>query len=724
MLFERIHIVSFAQIREYQVLNILTRNRISRFSLPLLLAASVAMLSACGGGGAAAGTAAAAAAAAAAANAAAVATAPTLTIALTTAAGAATTSISTAAHATVKATLKDAAGAAVANTVVTFTTDATLATMNPAAGTALTNAAGVASITLSPLNLTSAGAASITATAQVAATAVTGSLGYSIGTSAVTISTPAFGVGVAQLSAFGTTSVSVTVSSGGVPVTTPQTVIFSSGCSSSGKAVLGSVVTVNGLATGSYRDNGCAGTDTVTASVSGGLASSSATLTVAAPTTGSIQYVSATPLNISLKGSGGAPTSQVIFKVLDTGGNPISGKTVTLGLSTTVGGLSLASYSGISDAAGQVIATVNSGTVSTPVRVTASTPGVTAGSTLTTQSSQLSITTGIPDQTSFSLSATQHNIEGMNYDGVTTVLTARLADHFKNPAPDGTTVNFTSEAGSVVGTCNTVAGACSATLTTQGIRPATGRITVLAYAIGEESFIDFNANGVADLVTIAGNEMVDINNVSTDLPEAFVDYNEDGIRQGTEPFIDFNADGIYTPGDLKYSGVLCDNVTAPPVGSSAGTCATSKTLHVRSSQVIVFSGSTAAISVAPIVLPQCIPAVGGGAPSTFNVTVLDVNGNAMPVGSTVNFTTTNGIITSGNYIVPDTIGCLSAAAGCPASAASATFGNIPVTMKSDAVWAAGVPNNTCTNSASSGVFTVTVTTPKGLITTATTTVAD
>ncbi len=697
------------------------------------------MLTGCGGGGAAAGTAAAAAAAAAASGVPAttlpaVVAAPTLTIALTTAAGVSTTSISAAAPATVKATLKNAAGAAVPNTVVTFTTDATLASMNPAGGTALTDAAGIASITLSPLNLASAGAATITATAQVANAAVTGSLGYSIGASTVTITTPAFGVGVAQLSAFGTTSVSVTVSSGGVAVTTPQTVTFSSGCSSSSKAVLGSVVTVNGVATGSYRDNGCAGTDTVTASVSGGLASASATLTVAAPTTGSIQYVSANPLNISLKGSGGAPTSQVTFKVLDTGGNPISGKTVTLGLSTTIGGLSLASYSGISDAAGQVIATVNSGTVSTPVRVTASTPGVTAGTTLTTQSSQLSITTGIPDQTSFSMSATQHNIEGMNYDGITTVLTARLADHFKNPAPDGTTVNFTTEAGSVVGTCNTVAGACSATLTTQGLRPTNGRVNVLAYAIGEESFIDFNANGVADLVTTSvtltnptGNEMRDINDNSTDMPEAWVDYNENGIHDANEPYIDFNADGIYTPGDLKYSGVLCDNVTVPPVGSSANTCAASKTLHVRSSQVIVFSGSTPVITLAPIALPPCTLVGGAGAPSTFNVTVLDINGNAMPVGSTVNFTTTNGTITSGNYIVPDTIGCLSTSVGCPTSAASATFGNIPVTMKSDATWAAGTPPapNTCTNTnGSTGSFTVTVTTPKGNITTASTTVSD
>lgn len=709
------------------MLNIFSSKRIARFSLPLLLAASVAMLTGCGGGGAAAGTAAAAsgvgatntAATATASGVPATVTAPTLTIALTTAAGATTTSISTAAPATVKATLKNAAGAAVPNTVVTFTTDATLASMNPVGGTALTDAAGIASITLSPLSLASAGAATITATAQVANAAVTGSLGYSIGASTVTVSTPVFGVGVAPLSAFGSTSVSVTVSIGGVAVTTPQTVTFSSGCATSLKAVLGSVVTVSGVATGSYRDNGCAGTDTVTASVSGGLASSSATLTVTAPTTGSIQYVSATPLNISLKGSGGAPTSLVIFKVLDTGGNPISGKPVTLGLSTTVGGLSLASYTGISDALGQVYATVNSGTVSTPVRVTAST--VAGGTTLTTQSSQLSITTGIPDQVSFSLSATQHNIEGMNYDGITTVLTARLADHFKNPAPDGTTVNFTAEAGSVVGTCNTVAGACSAIFTTQGVRPTNGRVTVLAYAIGEESFIDFNANGVADLVTtsvtptnLTGNEMRDINNVSTDLPEAFVDYNENGIRDVNEPYIDFNADGAYTAADGKYSGVLCDNVTAPPVGSSAGTCATSKTLHVRSSQIIVFSGSTAAITInGGLVIPLPVCAAGVvGAPLTFNTIVLDANGNAMPVGSTVNFTTTNGaFVSSASYIVPDTT-CGLGSVGC---------GVIPVTMRSDATGSAGVCTNT---NGSTGIFTVTVTTPKGTITTATTTITD
>jgi hypothetical protein len=53
-------------------------------------------------------------------------------------------------------------------------------------------------------------------------------------------------------------------------VATPQNVTFSSPCASSGKAVLSTgVATVAGVATGSYRDNGCAGTDPVSASVAG-----------------------------------------------------------------------------------------------------------------------------------------------------------------------------------------------------------------------------------------------------------------------------------------------------------------------------------------------------------------------------------------------------------------------------------------------------------------------
>jgi hypothetical protein len=476
-----------------------------------------------------------------------------------------------------------------------------------------------------------------------------------------------------------------------------------------------SVITINGTATGSYRDNGCAGSDTITASVDGNT-TSSASLTVIAPTTGSIQYVSSTPTNISLKGTGNQETAQVFFKVLDTGGNPLGGKSVTFQLSTIAGGIVLTPNNGMSpydtgtatsDANGLVMTTVNAGTVSTPVRVSANTVG--AGNvTLTTQSSQLTITTGIPDEFGFSLAAATHNIEGFDYDGVTSEISARLADHFKNPVPDGTAVVFTSEASAIGGSCMTGSndGSCSVTFTSQGTRPSNGRVTVLAYAVGEETFTDLSANGWADLAP--QNEMIDPNQGGTDLPEAWVDYNEDGVFDAaTEPFIDFNLDGIYNGPDGKFSGALCDDVN--PGRSSPNTCSATHTLHVRATQQIILSTSNPYVTVDPVSgtpespyihLSNC--SVTGHPAEKITVTVVDLNGNAMPAGTAITISTDYGSITSTSSVTQvDTIGCRSSFVGCPASVGTSNFGDIPVWIKPD-----------CTSG--SGLLTVETVTPKGL----------
>lgn len=687
--------------------------KISRFSAAFFLATALALLSGCGSGGAggspaSSGTGGAGGTGGTTGGDGTTAAAPTITFALTNSAGAAVNSVSTGAPATVKATLRDATGAAVPNTVVTFSTDATLATITPAAATALTDATGVATVSLDPASLTASGAGTLTATAQVGTppTAVTGTIGYSVGASAITISAPVLGVGATALSAFGTTSVSVTVSSGGAAVTTPQNVTFASPCASSGKAVLSTgVATVAGVATGSYRDNGCAGSDAITATVAG-VTSAPTTLTITPPTVGSIQFVSATPSTIFLKGTGGVETSQVQFKVVDAGGNPMSGRTVTFGLSTTVGGITLTPTpsTATSDANGLVLTNVNSGTVSTPVRVTAATPGATAGSTLTTQSSGLTVTTGIPTQDGFSLSATKLNPEFRDVDGNTTVLTARLADHNANPVPDGTVVNFTTEGGVIVASCQTAAGACSSTMTSQAPRPTNGRVTVLAYAVGEESFIDANGNGLADLVP---NEMFDINGVSTDMPEAFRDDNENGTRDASETFIDFNQTGAFDAPDGKFNGVLCDNLTAPPVGSSAGTCGATKSIHVRGSLVIVFSGSTAVVSkISPagvIDLSGCAPS---GGTTQVDLRIVDAVGNPMPVGTTVAVTTSDGIMTGTSTFTQANTNVT--------PAAGASTHSVFVKDDSTTTTSGTPPVTTCTDPTASGFLTVTITTPGGV----------
>jgi hypothetical protein len=88
-----------------------------------------------------------------------------------------------------------------------------------------------------------------------------------------------------------------------------------------------------------------------------------------------------------------------------------------------------------------VTVSLSSGTVPTPVWVVATVHGT----TLSTQSNTLTITTGLPTQDFFSLSIQTSNIEGWDYDGITSALMIIASDRLGNPVPDGTAVNFITE---------------------------------------------------------------------------------------------------------------------------------------------------------------------------------------------------------------------------------------------------------------------------------------
>jgi len=355
--------------------------------------------------------------------------------------------------------------------------------------------------------------------------------------------------------------------------------------------------------------------------------------------------------------------------VLDTAGNPIGNRSVTFTLNTTVGGLQFSPGTGtaISGSDGLIQTIVQSGTVATPVRVTA-----TVDSTgIATQSDQLVVTTGIPDNNSFSLSAETLNPEAGNNDGVQVPVTAYLADRFNNPVPDGTTILFTTEGGSIGGSCQTAAGACSVNWVSQNPRPSDGRVTILATAVGEESFTDQNGNGSFD----AGEPF-------NDLGEAFRDDNEDGVYQVTEPFADFNVNGNRDVGDGGYNGVVCDT----------SSCVVS-TLNVRGVITIVMSGSFADITILGGLTTVALPV-------DIDVVIVDDRGQIMPAGTTVKATTSNGSIdTPSTYTIPNT------AENC-AGACTYSF-----TLSKD-------------TTPSSGTFTVTVTTPKGAVTFSSITVTD
>jgi hypothetical protein len=582
---------------------------------------------------------------------------PTLSISLVDpVSGAAKTAISSSSPGLVKVVAKKADGSAASNAVVTFTTNDTLAKLSPTSGTALTDSNGVASVSISAADVTSAGAATVDATTEIETKSLTSKTAFALGASNVVISS--LTIDTNPLSAFGTTAVRVTVLSDGVPVNTPLTVNLSSGCAASGKAQLDTgVATVAGVATASYRDKGCASNDTITASVAGISGTASGTLTVKAPNTGSIQFISATPTQISLQGTGGQTSANVKFRVVDEGNGAVSGKKVTFSLSTNIGGVTLSSDSAVSDASGEVTAVVQSGTQTTPVRVLATTT-TGSGVVLSTQSAQLTITTGLPTQTAFSVSATKLNIEGWDFDGENSTINARLADHFGNAPPEGTAINFDSEGAKVQPTCSTAsagptaeAGVCSVLFTSQNLRPDNGRVSVLAFAVGEEGFTDLNGDGLLD----QRSELKDANGRDTvGFGEAFIDFNENNLLDPNEPFKDFDNSGSYldpvTASTANYKGILCK--------ASSGLCDSSKTLHIRQTMIIVLSGSD------PYITSDFDPSGSIDLRSGSNVTVhfriSDLHGNALPVGTTVGFTgkDTEVVSSGGNLTVGNTIACM------------------------------------------------------------------
>lgn len=467
--------------------------------------------------------------------------------------------------------------------------------------------------------------------------------------------------GQSALSAGGSTSIMATIVDGdngnALYSATAPSVIFSSPCIANGTAAVTTPVTpIGGVATTTYTSNGCTGDDVVTASVTidGTIRVATVTITSAPPSIGAIQFISASPDYVTMAGLNGSlpGVSVVTFKVVSSTGDPVQGQTVNFSLSTNVGGISLSSVSGVTAADGIVTANLQPGTVNTTVQVIAATTDVSSGITYSAQSDAILISTGVADYDSFSMSISDCSPAGAyENDGVTVSVNVLAADHFNNPVPDGTSVSFRTEGGSIQSSCQTVNGACSVTWTSQAPRPMEtgqiGRATILAYTIGNEGFVDSNANGIYD-----DNDPV-FTTSHLDLPEAWLDIDEDGVRDATtEEFLDFNLDGIYTSADGLYSGVLCQRTSD---------CADSSTLHVFRSGVIHMASNNNDITING----------GAGDNSDFNlplstetplavtIVVKSITGHYPATGTTITVETTNGnIVGNSSFVVPSNCGTI------------------------------------------------------------------
>ena len=397
-------------------------------------------------------------------------------------------------------------------------------------------------------------------------------------------------------------------------------------------------------------------------------------------------YTGASQSWIAIQGTGGegrTEASVLTFKLSDLNGDAVPGVDVDFAL-TGPSGTTIDPLTGTTNDSGFVSTTVRSGTVSGPVRVNVI---LADGSDITTVSSSLSVSTGLPDQNSISISAANWAPEGLDIEGVTSAVTIRLADKYNNAVPDGTVIYFTTEGGAIrdettgtVGTCLTTASKCSLIWESQNPRPHGnmlsdfnslgecgywkfgpeafgpcinpggmgqpygGRSTITAYTLGEEIFVDNDGDGWFTL----GDDFF----AKNDLAEVFYDNNEDGyykenpsainIGDEDEEYADLSPqDGVYSAGNGIYNGLLCSDAS-----EATGDCS-KKPVYVRDSGVLVMAASVPYIRIqnrAGDFDTGSIDLRGDNTQQDFRVYLAGIYNNAPPSGSTVVISTENGEI--------------------------------------------------------------------------------
>lgn len=571
---------------------------------------------------------------------------PNLTMSLQDASGGATNSISASGYTVLSVKLADPSGNPIPSQVIEVTADATKVIF-PESTTALTNASGIATIKLARASLVATGAGSLTAIYSYKAGALTnypdGStpptvdtviakyLGYELSAANITLTN--MDVGTTALAAYGTRPISIQANIDGAAATaTPVQVSFSATCgqvspatastNSGGLVLVSYSATDAASATSSTR--GCSGkTVEITASTVGASAVTKQLNIIGAPAT-NMSFVAANPARIYLADSGGATQSTVQFKLINAQGEGLLGQEVLLTLKTLNGGIPKASFGAVgsitaitltTDANGVVSVPVFSGTVPTNVIVNAA---LVSNALVQTDSSVLSIASGRPAQSRVSLALSTFAIEGSSVDGALSTATLSLADRQGNPVPDGTAVNFVTEGGVMIppicytgGTRDPATGVysaagnsqCTVKIRSQNPRPANGRVSILAYAAGEEDFVDANFNNVYDC-----------GEAFTDLGTAYRDDNENII---------FDTGEFAVPRASSPSSCGAGVGPLPMTGDGVW-----GTADVRRQAVIIFSTSSALITGA-------FKAVVGGVRNGLDFVVQDLNGNSVATGSTV-----------------------------------------------------------------------------------------
>ena len=443
-------------------------------------------------------------------------------------------------------------------------------------------------------------------------------------------------VGAASLSAGGTTTVSVNIvdvsSDNALYSGTPVEVEFDSQCAASGKATFSnpSVLTSTGIASTTYQAEGCYGDDTISAKYT--TATAAVTISVSPADVNSIGFsaLSASSIAYGNSSTEAQPNlSVVVFLLQDARGNPVEGQTVSFEISSTDtnNGVALSNSSDISDSEGLVETRVNAGTAAANLRVVATfSPSV--GSAIATQSPAIAVNTGPADWDSFIVGPDTCAVaKAYNIFNLTAQITAVAADRHNNPVADGTEISFWTESGRIEPSCQTTSGSCSATWwsgggTTLDEGGALGLSTIVAYTVGEDSFVELTMK----------NGLYDVGETIIAAPEMFHDYDFDlAYDAGQDTYVDYDNSGTYDASNGGiYRGGLCSATAL-----AAGHCGEESVLVWDSTRI---TRSTTFMALTPSDSGNWDVTTAAGGAQTFSVAVSDLNGNLPPAGTTLTAT--------------------------------------------------------------------------------------
>ncbi|HLF13832.1 MAG TPA: hypothetical protein VI932_02945, partial [Bacteroidota bacterium] len=166
----------------------------------------------------------------------------------------------------------------------------------------------------------------------------------------------------------------------------------------------------------------------------------------------SIALVSLSPNQISVAAVGGTESAIIIWEVRDSLGFPVDidhSDTVFFSLVGTpvLGGAYVSPSWAMTNVAGRVATTINSGTVSGALQFIATLRRESDSSILRSTPVVITVNAGLPDQAHFTIGPRQFNFAAYNWLGRTNDLTVQVGDKYSNPVRINTAVYFNTTGG-------------------------------------------------------------------------------------------------------------------------------------------------------------------------------------------------------------------------------------------------------------------------------------